>query len=124
MTRILVKTAGALCLMVTSALAEDAPTPQTHAGYVLAQTIAAAGCVITEENTNLILFEAGIQPPEFPPMAIALLEDGILAPTGNGTMTLVNWGACLGADADPDAAQGDGAAEDAESSAESAASDG
>ena len=74
----------------------QAPTPEGHPGARLAQVIENAGCVITEDTTNLILFEAGIQPPEFPPMAIALLEDGILAPTGNGTMTLVNWGTCVG----------------------------
>ncbi|AHM02649.1 hypothetical protein roselon_00192 [Roseibacterium elongatum DSM 19469] len=81
------------------AWAEDAPTPESHIGYPLAQTIARFGCVLHEEATNMTLFEAGLTADDFPSMAIALMQDGVLRPTGNGTLTLVAWGPCTGAEA-------------------------
>ena len=49
-----------------------------------------------QDDVNPILEAAGLEPPQFPQMALPLLQDGILAPTGNGTLTLVNWGVCTG----------------------------
>ncbi|MEJ6392268.1 hypothetical protein V8J82_03320 [Gymnodinialimonas sp. 2305UL16-5] len=86
-----------ICPAATAQIAA-APTPIGHPGHDIAQVIAQAGCVLTEDNTNLLLFEAGIQPDDFPPMLVALIQDGIIRPTGNGTLTLVNWGPCTGGD--------------------------
>ncbi|GAA5071861.1 hypothetical protein KUV65_13475 [Maritalea mobilis] len=99
------------CLAVP-AWAEDAPTPEAHIGFPLAETIAQFGCVLHEEATNMVLFEAGLTADDFPPMAIALMQDGILRPTGNGTLTLVNWGPCTGAEAAALLGAGEAAAQD------------
>ena len=93
-SRILLVASGS-AVMSTIAAAQ-APAPIDHPSYRLAQAIEAQGCSLTEEATNLVLFEAGIQPGEFPPMAIMLVEEGRLVYSGEGTLTLVNWGTCTG----------------------------
>ena len=87
---------GPAALLAAGVAQAQAPTPQDHPGARLADAIAAAGCVIHQDTTNELLFSAEIQPPEYPPMAIALIEDGILSSTGNGSLTLLNWGLCVG----------------------------
>lgn len=88
----------------------QAATPEDHPGYVLAQAIAAQGCVLHQDDVNPLLAAAGLQPPDFPQMALPLIQEGILASTGNGTLTLVNWGLCTGLPGEGDRTIEDGAA--------------
>lgn len=81
-------------------------TPENHPGYALAQAIAAQGCVLHQDDVAALLDGAGLQPRDFPQMALPLIQDGILAPTGNGTLTLVAWGLCVG-DPQPTVQEGD-----------------
>jgi hypothetical protein len=100
-----------VALMPALALAQAA-TPEDHPGQVLAEAIAAQGCVLHQDDVNDLLAAAGLENAQFPQMAVPLMRDGFLAPSGAGTLTLVNWGLCTGArPGAADAAGGDTAAE-------------
>jgi hypothetical protein len=83
-------------LLAASAVHAQAPTPEDHPGYALAQAIAASGCVLHQDDVGSVLDALGLGPAAFPQMALPLIQDGILMSTGNGTLTLVNWGPCTG----------------------------
>lgn len=91
-----VRVAVLLGLLAAPQAHAQSATPEDHPGYALAQAIAAQGCVLREEDVGTLLTEAGLQPQAFPQMALPLIQDGILASTGNGTLTLVAWGLCTG----------------------------
>lgn len=106
-------------LIAAGAAHGQAPTPEDHPGYPLAQAIAERGCVLHQDDVNEVLEEAGLENAQFPQMAVPLMQTGILAPSGEGTLTLVNWGVCTGGTPE----EGD-AAPEAETPAESEASGG
>lgn len=76
----------------------QAVAPADHPGFVLAEAIAAQGCVLHQDDVNAVLETAGLENQQFPQMAVPLMRDGYLMPSGEGTMTLINWGLCLTAD--------------------------
>ncbi|QXT39185.1 hypothetical protein [Gymnodinialimonas ceratoperidinii] len=84
-----------VAMMPAFALAQVA-TPGDHPGFVLAEAIAAQGCVLHQDDVNDLLASAGLENAQFPQMAVPLMRDGYLAPSGEGTLTLVNWGLCMG----------------------------
>ena len=86
----------AAALTVAGSAHAQSPTPADHPGFVLAEAIAARGCVLHQDDVNALLADLGLTPPDFPRMALPLIQDGTLASTGNGTLTLVNWGLCTG----------------------------
>ncbi len=110
---------GLSALLAASVAYGQATTPEDHPGYPLAQAIAAQGCVLHQDDVNAVLEEAGLENAQFPQMAVPLMQTGFLRSTGNGTLTLVNWGLCteeaanVAAEAAADAAD-ESAIEDAE----------
>ena len=90
--------AGVPTVAVTQAV-----TPTDHPGFVLAEAIAAQGCVLHQDDVNALLEAAGLVTPQFPQMTIPLMQDGYLMPSGEGTLTLVNWGLCLPLEAEESA---------------------
>lgn len=87
--------------LLSGAAHAQAPTPEDHPGYPLAQAIAAQGCVLHQDDVNALMEEAGLDNAQFPQMAVPLMQTGFLRSTGNGTLTLVNWGVCTGDLPDP-----------------------
>ncbi len=85
-----------VCWAFSFAAHAQAPTPEDHPGYPLAQAIAASGCVLHQDDVNALMEEAGLENALFPQMAVPLMQTGFLRSTGNGTLTLVNWGVCTG----------------------------
>ncbi|WP_224814040.1 hypothetical protein [Hasllibacter sp. MH4015] len=94
-------------LVVASMAHAQAPTPEDHPGYPLAQAIAAEGCVLHQDDVNAVMEGIGVDSAMFPQMAVPLMQTGFLRPSGNGTLTLVNWGVCA------DLPAGNSGAEDA-----------
>lgn len=105
-----------LASLVASPVLAQAPTPDDHPGHALAQAIAARGCVLHQDDVAALLDDAGLQSSDFPQMALPLIGDGILASTGNGTLTLVAWGLCVG-DVQPSGDQADSGGAEAVQSA-------
>ncbi len=111
MTRFAQPLLATLLAVVPSLAVSQAIVPDGHPGFVLAEAIAEQGCVLHQDDVNAVMEGAGLQSQQFPLMAVPLMQDGFLMSTGNGTLTLVNWGACAGAvpadetdaDADTDA---------------------
>lgn len=96
MTRIAHPLLATLLAGAPSLVAAQAVTPADHPGFVLAEAIAAQGCVLHQDDVNTVMEGAGLPGPTFPQFAVPLMRDGFLMSTGNGTLTLVNWGACTG----------------------------
>lgn len=94
----------AVTLLTTSIADAQAVVPEDHPGFVLAEAIAEQGCVLHQDDVNAVLESAGLESPQFPQMAVPLMRDGYLAPSGEGTLTLMNWGTCTGDIAEEDAA--------------------
>lgn len=99
MTRLPPLLLAVLLVGAPSIAAAQAVTPTDHPGFVLAEAIAAHGCVLHQDDVNPLLEAAGLEAPQFPQMAVPLMRDGYLMPSGEGTMTLINWGLCTGEDA-------------------------
>lgn len=95
-----------LCLLAAlpSGAQAQALVPDDHPGFVLAEAIAAHGCVLHQDDVNPLLEAADLGQQEFPMMAVPLMQDGYLRPSGEGTLTLVNWGLCLDVPVSTDAA--------------------
>lgn len=101
-----------LVMIVSAPMAfAQAVVPENHPGFVLAEAIAAHGCVLHQDDVNPLLEAAGLQAQQFPMMAVPLMRDGYLAPSGEGTLTLVNWGLCIGEEPESEAADVDPEAE-------------
>ncbi len=95
-----VRVCALLALLAAPQAHAQSATPEDHPGYPLAQAIAAQGCVLHQDDVGTLLTSAGLSPQAFPQMALPLIQDGILASSGNGTLTLVAWGLCTGGVAD------------------------
>jgi hypothetical protein len=106
-TRPLLPALALLAAVSATALHAQSPTPEDHPGFRLAEAIAAQGCVLHQDDVSALLDANDLMPTDFPQMALPLIQDGILASTGNGTLTLVNWGLCTGLPA-PEAAAAEG----------------
>lgn len=104
MTRLLHPLLATLLAGVPLAATAQAVAPADHPGFVLAEAIAAQGCVLHQDDVNAVLETAGLANEQFPQMAVPLMRDGYLMPSGEGTMTLTGWGLCTGAalEAQPD----------------------
>lgn len=91
LTKLLLPTilAALPCLTLAQAL-----IPEGHPGFVLADAIAARGCVLHQDDVNAVMEEAGLPSQHFPMMAVPLMQDGYLAPGEEGTLVLSNWGLC------------------------------
>lgn len=87
---------GTILALAATPSAAQAPTPDTHPGYVLAQAIAARGCVLHQDDVGAVMGALGLGDAAFPQMAVPLMQSGFLRPSGEGTLTLVNWGLCIG----------------------------
>lgn len=85
----------------------QAIVPEGHVGFALAEAIAAQGCVLHQDDVNEVLEAAGLVTPQFPQMAVPLMQDGYLRPSGEGTLTLINWGLCTDQVGGADDADGD-----------------
>ncbi|GAB5449119.1 hypothetical protein [Gymnodinialimonas sp.] len=103
MTRFFHPLLAALLAGAPFAVSAQAVVPADHPGFVLAEAIAAQGCVLHQDDVNPLLEAAGLENAQFPQMAVPLMRDGYLRPSGEGTMTLTGWGLCTGAalDAQP-----------------------
>ncbi|MEX3016280.1 hypothetical protein [Gymnodinialimonas hymeniacidonis] len=87
---------GPAALLAASMAHGQAATPEDHPGYPLAQAIAAQGCVLHQDDVNAVMDSIGVESAMFPQMAVPLMQTGFLRSSGNGTLTLVNWGLCTG----------------------------
>ena len=87
---------GPAALLAASMAHGQAATPEDHPGYPLAQAIAAQGCVLHQDDVNAVMEGIGVDSAMFPQMAVPLMQTGFLRSSGNGTLTLVNWGLCTG----------------------------
>ncbi|OAN75863.1 hypothetical protein A8B78_15595 [Jannaschia sp. EhC01] len=96
MTRFIPPLLAALLAGAPFAAGAQAVVPADHPGFVLAEAIAAQGCVLHQDDVNPLLAEVGLENAQFPEMAVPLMRDGYLRPSGEGTMTLTNWGLCTG----------------------------
>ena len=86
---------GPAGLLAASMAHGQAATPEDHPGYPLAQAIAERGCVLHQDDVNEVMEGIGVDSAIFPQMAVPLMQTGFLRPSGEGTLTLVNWGLCL-----------------------------
>ncbi len=86
-----------ITLVVAGLAHGQAATPEDHPGYPLAQAIAEQGCVLHQDDVGAVMEELGLGDADFPQMAVPLMQTGFLRPSGQGTLTLENWGLCVGA---------------------------
>lgn len=100
MTRLTQPLLATLLAIAPCVAMAQAVTPEDHPGFALAEAVAAQGCVLHQDDVNGILEELGLENAQFPQMAVPLMRDGFLMPSGQGTMTLVNWGLCVEPEAD------------------------
>ncbi len=87
---------GPAAFLAASMAHGQAATPEDHPGYPLAQAIAEQGCVLHQDDVNSVMESIGVESAMFPQMAVPLMQTGFLRSSGNGTLTLVNWGLCTG----------------------------
>lgn len=102
MTRMMPSLLATLLAVAPFIANAQAVVPDDHPGFVLAEAIAADGCVLHQDDVNALLERLGLDAPQFPQMAVPLMQDGFLMPSGEGTLTLVNWGLCIAEVADTD----------------------
>ncbi len=95
--RLLVQAAFAAAAMGPFGVSAQAIIADDHPGFALAEEIAGRGCVLHQDDVNEVMAAAGLAGPAFPQFAVPLMRDGFLISSGNGTLTLVNWGICTGA---------------------------
>ncbi|UWQ94965.1 hypothetical protein K3728_14900 [Rhodobacteraceae bacterium M385] len=103
MTRLTQPLLATLLAVVPFVATAQAVTPEDHPGFLLAEAVAAQGCVLHQDDVNGMLEELGLENAQFPQMAVPLMRDGFLMPSGQGTMTLVNWGLCVEPETDAEA---------------------